>query len=233
MMPAWVSLMFLVGIPFALAIVIVAWIIDHVWLTPKEAKAVKTAARKKKPLIVAAFDNGRCSFKVAKEIGDEGYIKTEDKWVGFLPRPIAEGNPGNKDEETANPLITRVFTLENAKVPFLVGYSGKAVLTNPQALAIMEHAEETKQKATLPLELKGKKLLADIFWPINLTAIKKVFPKSWNQAQVRALEKQSELTGIKKGEKYFGKEGLRYFVLPGMIIIAIMVLAIIFVVLGK
>jgi len=233
-MPAWLSLMFLVGIPFALAIVIVAWIIDHVWLTPKEAKILKKATRKKKPLIVAAFDNGQCGFKIAKEIGDEGYIKTEDKWVGFLPRPISEGNPG-EDEKAANPLITRVFTLENAKIPFLVGYSGKAVLTNPQALAIIEHAEQTEQPIKIPLSIKkgGKKLSVNIFWPINLTAIKKVFPKSWNQAQVRALEKQSELTGIKKGEKYYGREGLKYFVLPGMIIIAIIVLSIIFLVLGK
>jgi len=70
-------------------------------------------------------------------------------------------------------------------------------------------------------------------WPIDGAAIKKAFPKSWNQAQIRALEKQSELTGMKKGEKYYGKEGLKFFVLPGMIIIAIMVLAIIFLVLGK
>jgi len=109
------------------------------------------------------------------------------------------------------------------------------VVTNPQALAIMEHAQKTKQKTQLPLTIKegSKKLLADIFWPVNLRTIKSVFQKQWNQAQIRAMEKKSELTGMKKGEKYYGKEGLKFFVLPGMIIIAIMVLAIIFLVLGK
>lgn len=232
MMPLWLQLFFLIGIPLILVAVIAAWIIDYFWLTPKEAKAVKKATRKKKPLIPVAFDNGRIEFKVAKEIGDEGYVKTEDGWVGFLPRPISGGNPG-KNEEKANPLITRVFTLQDAKIPCLFGYSGKAVLTNPHALAIMEHALKLKGKVRLPFEIAKEKVFANIFWPVSLTAIKKLFPKSWNQAQVRALEQKSELTGIFKGKKYFGQEGLKYFVLPGMIIIAIMVLAIVFLVLGK
>jgi len=31
------------------------------------------------------------------------------------------------------------------------------------------------------------------------------------------------MVGVKKGEKYYGREGMKYFVLPGMIIIAIIV----------
>jgi len=214
-------------------VLIIAWIIDHFWLTPKESKALKKAARKKKPIIPVAFDNGQIELKVCKELGDEGYIKTDDGWIGFLPRPVAQGNPGNKNVEAVNPLVTRVFMLKDAKIPFLVGYAGKAVLTNPQALAIMEHAEKTKQKTKLPFEVRGKKLLADVFWPVNLRTVKSVFQKQWNQAQIRAMEKKSELTGMKKGEKYYGKEGLKFFVLPGMIIIAIIILAIIFLVLGN
>jgi len=232
-MPVWLQLLFLLGFPIMFFVTLAAWIIDHIWFTPKESKALKKAARKKKPIIPVAFDNGQIELKVCKEIGDEGYIKTDDGWIGFLARPIAQGNPGNKNVEKVNPLVTRVFMLKDAKIPFLVGYAGKAVLTNPQALAIMEHAQKTKQKIKLPFEVKAKKMLADVFWPVNLRTIKSVFQKQWNQAQIRAMEKKSELTGMKKGEKYYGKEGLKFFVLPGMIIIAIIILAIIFLVLGK
>ena len=219
-MDLWLELLFLVGFPLILVVTNLIWIIDHVWLTPQESKIIKRAKRKKKPVVPVAFDNGQCEFKIADEIGDEGYVKTEDKWVGFLPRPVA-GNPG-EEAEGLNPLISRVFTLKDAKVPFLVGYSGKAILTNPQALAMLEYAEAKKLK--LPINLQKKQRFIDVFWPVNLRNLKNVFPKSWNQAQVRASEVKSELTGMLKGKKYFGMDSLKMFVLPGMIIIAIMVI---------
>ncbi len=216
-----------------LVIVLIIWGVDSFVLTPKESKIIKKAARKKRPVIAAAFDNRQCELKVAKELGDEGYIRTEDGWMGFLGRGIAEGNPKpDKETEEASPLITRVFMLPHAKVPFLVGYAGKAILTNPHALAVMEHAQKKRHKIKLPFEIRGKQLLANVFWPVNLTAIKKVFSKSWNQSQLRALEKSSELTGMFKGKKYFGQEGWRTTIMAvsiilalGIILVLVMVLA--------
>jgi len=111
-------------------------------------------------------------------------------------------------------------------VPIVLGYAGKAVLSNAQVLAMQEWANVKKIK--LPF---GKKPI-NVFWPINLRKLKELFPKSWNQAQVRALEKTKELSGILKGKKYFGTEGWRPLVIPvGIIlalVVAIIVLSVIF-----
>lgn len=223
-MPLWLELLFLVGFPAALVITVLLWIIDHVWLTPQESKIIKKAKRKKKPVVAVAFDNGQVEYKLAKEVGHEGYIKTDDDWIGFLPRPVATSNPGGSEDQT-NPYLSRVFMLKDAKVPYLPGYAGKAILSNPQALAMLEYAQEDekKHKFKLPFKLGSKDVTVDIFWPVNYRIIKNAFAKSWNQAQVRAIEVKSELTGILKGKKHFGMEGLKYFILPGMIIMGIII----------
>jgi len=148
----------------------------------------------------------------SKEIGEEGYIRTQDDWVGFLPRPI-QSNPHTNANE-ANPILGRVFMLKDAKVPIVWGYSGKAVLSNAQALAMREWAD--KKKINLPF---GKSV--EIFWPINLRTLKELFPKSWNQAQVRALEKKKELSGMLKGKKYFGNESYKPLIFGVSIILAL------------
>lgn len=211
---SWFDVYLFWGLILLPIILIVVWFIDSVFLTPREAKTLKRATRKKKPVVPVAFDNGQCELKIVKELGDEGYIKTEDGWVGFLPR--AQSNPG-----TANPITSSISILKDAKIPFLVGYAGKAILTTPNALAFVQYAKE--KKIELPTSKDGT-VEAKVFWPVNLRGIKELFPKSWNQAQVRASEVKSELTGILKGKKYFGQEGMKMFVLPGMIIIAIIVL---------
>jgi len=218
-MDLWLQLFFLIGFPTLFVLTLVVWAIDHIFLTPQESKIIKKAKRKKKPVVPVAFDNGQVEFKVVKEIGDEGYIKTEDGWIGFLPRPITS----NPSEEAAkvNPILSRVFFLKDAKVPFLTGYSGKAVLTNPQALALLEYGE--KKKLKLPFKLGDKNVEINIFWPVDLRTIKSMFAKSWNQAQVRASEVKSELVGLMKGKKFFGAEGMKYFVLPLTLIMGVIV----------
>jgi len=223
MMPMWLELVFLLGFPVAFILTIIIWAVDYIWFTPKESKIIKKATRKKKPLLDIGFDNGQTEYKIAKKIGDEGYIETEDGWIGFLPRPIgSSGNPGEDTNPKVNQLLTRVSFLKNAKIPIIRGYSGKAVLTNIKTLAALEHTPlaESKKRLKLPWKLGA----VNIFWPADLRTIKKVFPKSWNQAQIRASEVKSELAGMLKGKKYFGMEGMKYFVLPAMLIIAIMVI---------
>jgi len=229
-MDLWLQLFFLFGFPAMFFVTIILWAIDHIWLTPDESKAIKKAKRKKRPVVPVAYDNGQVEFKVAKEIGDEGYIRTEDDWIGFLPRPTTS-NP-DKNAVKTTPLLSRVFFLKDAKVPFLTGYSGKAVLTNPQALALLEYGE--KKKLKLPFKLGDKNVEINIFWPVNIRNIKSIFAKSWNQAQIRALEKKKELVGILKGKKYFGMEGMKYFVLPlAMITLVIVVFALTIIFLGR
>jgi len=126
-MPFWLQMFILFGIPIICIITNAGWIIDYIWLTPKESKTIKRATRKKRPLIDVSFDTGITEYKIAKEIGDEGYVKAEDGWIGFLPRAPTKGNPGHGANVT--PLITHVDTLKHAKIPVLRGYSGKAILT--------------------------------------------------------------------------------------------------------
>ena len=215
-------LIFFIGIPFAFILTIIVWFVDHVWLTPQESKIIKKATRKKKPVVPVASDVGQIELKIVEEIGDEGYIRTKDDWVGFLPRPITS-NP-DKNAAKVNPILSKVLSLKNAKIPFLMGYSGKAILTNPEALALLEYGE--KKKLKLPFKLGDKNVEVNIFWPVDPRTIKSLFPKSWNQAQIRALEKKKELVGILKGKKFFGAEGMKYFVLPlAMITLVIVVFA--------
>jgi len=228
MMPLWLQYLFLFGFPTFWAITLIVWFIDHAFLTPKESKVLKKAKRKKKPIVPVAFDNGQIEFKVAKEIGDEGYVKTEDNWIGFLPRPVSS-NP-DTEADAINPYISRVFILKDAKIPFLCGYAGKAVLTNPQALAMLEYAQEQEQKVRLPFGKKDFKV--DIFWPVNFRAIKNAFAKSWNQAQVRASEVKSELTGMLKGKKYFGMEGWKPLIAGVSIILALGIILVLVLVLA-
>jgi len=233
-MDLWLQLFFLIGFPTLFFVTLAVWAIDHIFLTPQESKIIKKAKRKKKPVVPVAFDDGQVEFKIVKEIGDEGYIRTEDDWIGFLPRPTTN-NPNTKSMKT-NPILSRVFFLKDAKIPFLPGYSGKAILTNQKVLAILEHAKKTKQKLKLklPFELGDENVEVDIFWPVDLRTIKSMFAKSWNQAQIRALEKKKELVGILKGKKFFGAEGMKYFVLPlAMITLVIVVFALTIIFLGR
>jgi hypothetical protein len=223
-MAPWLQLFFLVGWPILFFIVLIAWIIDHVWLTPEESKIIKKATRKKRGLTLAGFDNRQAEFKMDKEVGEEGYRVMEDGWIGLDARPVAEGNPEpDKELDKANSLMRETLMLKHAKIPISIAYVGKAILTNPKALAVMQYAENTKQNVKLPFTIEGKKLIANVLWYVDSKLIKKAFPKSYNEAQIRAFGKRRELVGVKKGEKYYGREGLKYFVLPGMIIIAIII----------
>jgi len=101
-MPIWLQLLFLLGFPIMFFVVLAAWIIDHVWLTPKESKTIKKACRKKKPLAIFASDDGYIDVKMLDFTGLEGYASTskkkKDKWTGFFARSIEE-NKGNEEKE--------------------------------------------------------------------------------------------------------------------------------------
>jgi len=109
------------------------------------------------------------------------------------------------------------------------------------ALFIQSLQKESVRKAILTsiysllgLELTDEVLKTQHINPlVNLTEIRSLFSKPWDESQIRGYGADSKDEGIFETKKFSGAEGLKYFVLPGMIIIAIIILAIIFMVLGK
>lgn len=229
MMPMWMQLMFLIGIPLALILTNLAWILNHVFLTPKECKIIKKASRKKKGAVMLGSDDGYADLESLDITGKSGYSATskkpEDRWVGFHARSIEEPEETSREKRIAqyiNKLASRKMFLRHAKIPIWFGYSGKAILTSLYALIAHELTKEIAEK----LKASNPGVI------IDLTEIKSLFPKPWDESQLRANEVDAKTEGMLEAKKFFGMEGLKYFVLPGMIIIAIMVLAIIFLVLG-
>jgi len=232
-MPIWLQLLFLLGFPIMFFVTLAAWIIDYIWLTPKEAKIVKKAARKKLPLVVLGGDDGYADLDVLQKRGKAGYGSTskkpKDAWTGFYARSVEEERePTNEEKEKEkaivrliNKLSSRKLFLRHAKVPVWFGYSGKAILTSLYSLIGLDLLKETTEKIGNPKAV------------IDLTEIRSLFDKPWDESQIRGYGADSKDDGIFETKKFSGVEGMKYFVLPGMIIIAIIILAIIFLVLGK
>lgn len=81
------GLVFLAGFPMIYIVSKIVQLVDYVALTPKECKVIKTATRKKTPVLAIGDDTSVCELTRAKEVGDEGFVKTMTEWIGFLPRP--------------------------------------------------------------------------------------------------------------------------------------------------
>lgn len=227
-MDFWLQLMFLFGFPLLLAITNVAWIIYRIFFIPKEAKMIIKASRKKKPIACLGSDDGYADLEVLPHAGAGGSVSTskkpEEHWIGFLARSVEdeeEKTTNQKIGHLINKLASRKLFLRSAKVPIWFGYSGKAILTSLYALIAQDVISEIEKLGKL-----NPKVVVD------LNQIKSLFPKPWDETQIRANEIDAKTEGMLEGKKFFGMEGLKYFVLPGMIIIAIIILAIIFMVLG-
>lgn len=216
--------------PIGIIVILLAWVIWWLKLTPKQVKRLRYCLTKKIPPLATAFDDGHCEILPATEVMPEGIIKSKigknPELIFALPRPYDNGKE-NTEPNPLNVLLTRRFTMDG--VPFFVGYVGKAVLTNIKTLANLEHAGiETLGNpggSERKLEINGKE--HSVFFPVDMRTLKTAISKSWNQAQIRALEVKAELSGMLRGKKYFGgaiKQWMPFFIIA-LLIIAIIVLA--------
>jgi len=224
MMPLWLELVFLLGFPIALILTVVAWVIDHVFLTPQEAKLIKKAARKKKPVVFLGSDDGYADLEMLAFTGKGGYAATskepKKRWTGFFARSVdeeqsEETKTEQKDKETRiaafiNKLASRKLFLRHAKIPIWFGYSGKAILTSLYALIGDESLKDMKLNPV-----------------VNLTEIKSLFSKPWDTGQQRANEIDAKTEGLLEGKKFFGVEGWKPLVVPVGIILALVICIII------
>lgn len=212
-------LLCLYGFPFLLIAFVclaAAWIIWEVKFTPKEAKQIRRAARRKVPISLNAGDDGYGDFEPLTIKGNEGYMATskkeKSKWIGFLPRPSSaiphdfEVDP-EKDKvatkkiaEYINRLATRKLYLRHAKIPIWLGYKGKSILTALYSLIALEIIED--------LQANGGTPEINPYLKVDLYALKQLFSKPWDQTQIRNNEIRAKLEGQQEAKKFLGKEPL-------------------------
>ena len=154
----WYWIMAAIGFPcmiIALLAVCGAWGI-YQWLTPKEAKEIRKATRKKQPLLFLFNDSGQGWFEGLKRITSSGAASTDKKaggkhgFLGYFARkqePVFE-KPTDENIAAENlsgyvdGLQTSKIFLRNAKIPINVAYSGKALITSFLSLAGVEMASK-------------------------------------------------------------------------------------------
>jgi len=213
-----------IGIAVVAAIVAVAlgvsWFVYEHWLTPMESKALRTATRKKRPLMVLAGDDGYADIVDAPFSGPEGILqskkkgRTSEHYTGALPRPrefeedeiaVAEGKDIKKTVAVANyisMLANRRLLMRGARVPIWFAYRGKAVLASLYGLAALQILESIdKLEKDLPK-------LKEAFAPVDVVAIKSLFSEQWNESQINAQETDAERVGELKAKRFGGKENL-------------------------
>lgn len=228
-MDLWLQLFFLIGFPTMFFLTLAIWAIDHIWLTPQEAKIIKKAKRKKKPVVIHVGDEGHAKFEILEILGPEGYASTskdrKQKWLGFFPRippseEIEKKNTEAKIADFINKLATKKSFLKDAKIPIWFAYSGKAILTSLYNLAGVKILEEQGNPSGPVV--------------VNLQEIKALFAKPWDESQIRAQETDAYEEGSFTSKKFYGAEGMKYFVLPlAMITLVIVVFALTMIFLGK
>jgi len=213
-----------------LPIIVGAWLVWEKWLTPQESKIIRKASRQKKAIDFLASDDGYGDFTINEVVGKGGYAETskeeKKKWTGFFARSISETEMQTDKKEDAianlmNKLASRKLYLRSAKIPIWFGYSGKAILTSIYSLVALDAVEQTA--------MNGGKPQAN---PIDMSHIKSLFDKPWDQTQIRAQRQDARTEGALEQKKFSGLESWKGAVVPVSIILAlvmgVIVLSVIF-----
>ena len=226
----WWWLQISLWVTIALVIAIIVIIVYHLWEEhryPREAKQIKQAALKNKPLIDMAGDDGYEDFVVGSEFIHEGILETKpltkssEPWVGFLPRQteidkieVASGKDAEKTMQVLAWLAkmsSRKLYLRGAKVPVWHAYRGKTVAISLLGLVAIEMLEELA------------KAFPSIFASVDQLAIKNYFDLPWDQTQRSAQGQRRENVGFKKGLKWNKQEGLKtvafMFIVGGVLLV--------------
>lgn len=188
-----------------MAIISGFWFIYEALMTPRSSKTLRTAKMKKKIPLFIEYDNGLLEIKLEKESTPEGGILAEDGWIGFVPRAsISENLEEVEALEGIAPLVTRSSYMPDIGMTARVGYAGKGILTNVKTVAELEHGSVEMVGNPVPKQIihVGKSAReVTVFWPISIKTLKTFFPRSWNIATIRALEKRAMNIGFEKGRR--------------------------------
>lgn len=185
------------------------WLIDNLFLTPSESKTLKKCKNEKRIPVIMEADNGLLLIDYEVSSTPEGGIITKNNGPMFVPRSIV-ANIDNQEEAEAlteiHPVVAKRSFLPGVGMPCWAGYQGKGILTNFRTAAELQYglAGATSNPTSSQTEKvntgEGTKEVK-VFWPVSLTKLKSHFPKSWNIAAIRALEKRAEQVGFLKGKK--------------------------------
>lgn len=213
------------------AVLVTFFVYEH-WLTPLEAKQIRTASRKKRALMMLGGDDGYADFESAFFSGPEGILQTKPKgatkehYTGALPRPRVfsedeievEGEfDVKKTVALANfvsMLANRRLLLRGAKVPIWFAYRGKAVLASLYGLACLQIIEG----------LSKAEEFKTAFSTIDVVAIKSLFSEQWNESQLNAQETDAERVGELKSKRFAGKESLIMFFGVAIILVIVVII---------
>jgi len=207
-----ISVWVVIGLVLGLICVVTAWIIQEHWRTPLESKIIRKATRAKKPLLILERDDGTLTFQIGYKVGPEGILETlpkskkDKRWyTGLVSRNIEKPQLSNLEgasdgekktaentekivEVLAN-LATKKTYLEGARIPALVGYYGKSILTRIGHLVGVQILEKL-------VDLKPEGFVA-----VDLTTIKTLFGMPWDETQLAAQAQQKYQEGYWKGHK--------------------------------
>jgi len=233
------------------------------FLVPAVARRLTWARFGKANILAIADDSGRVELVVSRQALGEGVLETSRGWR-LLPRPyfkkiieLMKKNPKkgtleafdpSKLEEAEN-IVLKKFTLAGLGKPFWLGYSGKAPLMSPIALATLQQSKDDpikegklnfiqnfkkyideklpKQYAqgmTKILEQLTTVIKAQTLTLIDPTLIKQVIAKTYNQSQLDALATNREIRGMKRAGRQFMPFIFGTAVILGIIAIVVIVM---------
>jgi hypothetical protein len=223
-----------------------AWLIREKWFTPLESKEIRSAFRKKTPILFLGGDDGYGDFLPAVKSGSEGILETKSKgkskdhYTGALPRPrefredeiamrLLEGGLTESEAEkkvkgttnVANALsqfANRRLILRGSRIPLWIGYRGKAVLASLYGLVALQIVEG----------LSKLDALKEAFATVDLLLLKELFSEQWNLSQIIAQETDKERGGELKARRFQGKDTLiLLFAVMIFLVIAVILLLVV------
>jgi hypothetical protein len=204
----------------AIAAIIAAWIIWERYFTPEESKIIRKASRKKKALDFLASDDGYGDFVMNEKTGKGGYAETtrdpKSNWTGFYARSSEETDGEDTKTKIANLInkfASRKLYLRHAKIPIWFGYAGKAILASLYSLIALDITEQLATNGGNPTKPQPQ--------PIDVTAIKSLFSKPWDQSQIRAQSIDAKREGMLEEKKFSGLQSWKALVVPVGIILAL------------
>lgn len=213
----------------------VAWFVYEKWFTPQDSKDLRTAFRKKYPLLALGGDDGYLDFKPAPFSGPEGFLetksvgKTQEHYSGALPRPVQfskddiELTDKSKNLEATigvanfvSMLANRRLLLRGSRVPIWFGYRGKAILVSIYGIVAIQVIDA----------MSKLKEFQEIMSIVDIVAIKELFSEQWNESQLNAQETDKERKGELKAKKFAGKDSLIMFFAILIILVVLVILLI-------
>jgi len=202
------------------------WALWWFKLTSKDVREFRKAVKKGRPLNIQVDDAGQAEFLEIRKVAPTGYGKTSNRWLGIFPRAqIQEDEWSGLDKDVQvkleawmNELATKKATLKHSKIPIWFSYSGKSIFASLYSLLGVEvltkttldpGKAETMMNGGETIQVKDK--MVNLFKPITMTVIKALFGKNWDESELQGLESDSEMTGIKLGQKFKGDAGKMFF----------------------